>query len=447
MSNIQDIWSNMLTTLEIEASAIQFDVWLKPLEPVEIIDNKLVLLASSSQARDFIASRFSQLLKTVLTKYHTLLNEVEIIDPQEMERFSTRVIEKIKEEKKPVSENITLRAQYTFDSFVVGKSNEFAFATAQAIAEDPGSKYNPLFIYGGAGLGKTHIMHAIGNKIRSTKNLKVMYVSSDKFINEFIEGIRTGSANSNSFKEKYRSVDALMIDDVQFFAGKEATQEEFFHTFNDLHQSGKQIVMTSDRPPKEIGGLPDRLRSRFESGIIADISPPDLETRIAILQRKAQADGIDIPIDVIEYIAERISNNVRELEGVLNKVVLFSKVQGTPPSIDMVKDNALKDYDEKTTNALTIEEIIESVSRYCNVQQKDILSTKRPKELVEARQFAMYLCTELLTSTPLASIGKYFNRDHTTVMHARDKITQKLEKETKMKLIISDIKDLINKSR
>jgi len=445
MSNINDLWGNMLTTLETEASAISFDVWLKPLEPIDIIDNRLVLLAPTTSARDFVNSRFLQLLKSTLSRHHTMLNDIELIDPIEMERFNTREIKPKPQEVQ--TESVTLRAQYTFESFVVGKSNQFVFATAQAIAEDPGSRYNPLFIYGGVGLGKTHIMHAIGNKIKSTKNLKVLYVSSDKFINEFIEGIRAGSANSNSFKEKYRNVDVLMIDDVQFFAGKEATQEEFFHTFNDLHQSGKQIVLTSDRPPKEIGGLPDRLRSRFESGIIADIQPPDLETRIAILQRKIQMDKQNVPPEVINYMAERISNNVREMEGVLNKVVLLAQLEGVVPSIDMLKDT-LKDFDEKTGNDVTMQDILDNICRYCNISIADVLGRKRTKEIAEARQLAMYLCTELLISTPLSSIGNYFGgRDHTTVMHARDKISERLKSDNKLKFIVSDIKELIFKGK
>ncbi|MCL2598308.1 MAG: chromosomal replication initiator protein DnaA [Firmicutes bacterium] len=445
MSSVQDIWGNMLTSLETESSAISFDVWLKPLEPVDIVDNRLVLLAPSASARDFVASRFLNLLKATLQKHHTMLSEIELIDPLEMEKFSAREQKPKQEEPVATKDAVTLLAKYTFDTFVVGKANQLAFATAQAISEEPGSRYNPLFIYGGVGLGKTHIMHAIGNKIRSTKNLKVMYVPSDAFINDFIAGVRTGSSHSNSFKDKYRSVDVLMIDDVQFFAGKEATQEEFFHTFNDLHQSGKQIVMSSDRPPKEIGGLPDRLRSRFESGIIADIQPPDLETRIAILQRKIQNDKQEVPNEVITYMAERISNNVREMEGALNKLVLLAQLEGVIPSVDLLK-TTLKDFDEKSGSAPTMDGILDKVCKYYTLNPNELLGKGRTKDVAHARQLAMYLCTELLSATPLASIGNYFGgRDHTTVMHARDKISKQLASDNKLKFIMSDIKELLTK--
>ncbi|MDR3021551.1 MAG: chromosomal replication initiator protein DnaA [Clostridiales bacterium] len=448
-TSAQNLWSLMLTTLEAEVSAITFDVWIKTLEAWELDEGKLVLLAPSEKSRDFVLQRYHTLISSVMKKHNHLLQELEVLDPSSLEKQQPKTkvaVESVSTAKSLNFEPVLLNSKYNFDSFVVGKSNQLVYATARAIAEDPGKRYNPLFIYGGVGLGKTHIMHAIGNAIRkNTDYSKVLYVSSEKFTNEFIEGIRQGSQTSNSFREKYRTVDVLMVDDVQFFAHKDGTQEEFFHTFNDLYSTGRQIVLTSDRPPKEIGGLADRLQSRFECGMIADIQSPDLETRIAILQKKAQTENQNLPLEVISFMAERINNNIREMEGLFNKVVLLSLLENKAPTIDIVK-TALKDYEEKTAESVSMEDIIDRTCVYYNMDKGDVLGKQKTKEIVETRQMCMYLITELL-SVPLATIGTVFGgRDHTTVMHARNKVADKLKDNQRLKLQVQDIKDLLFKA-
>lgn len=307
-------------------------------------------------------------------------------------------------------------------------------------------KDNPLFIYGGAGLGKTHIMHAIGNSLRlSHPHLKVLYVSSEKFVNEFIESIRTTKGKSTNFRDKYRSVDVLMIDDIQFIADKAGTQEEMLHTFNDLHQSNKQIVLTSDRPPKEISPLEERLRTRFEWGLIVDVQPPDLETRIAILQKKAQLEKYNIPFDVLKCMAEKMSDNVRDMESLLNKVIFLSRLYGNEPSVDLVRE-ALKDYADQAEESVSVERIVDCVCAMYGVSRDDLVGKKKNKEVVEPRQICMYLITELIPELPLAAIGAEFGgRDHTTVMHARDKISEKMAQNAKLKTAVADLRDMVLK--
>jgi chromosomal replication initiator protein len=422
-------------------------VWIRPLEPVELNNGKLVLLAPTQQACEFVANRYYELILKIMTSHNSLMNQIEFLSPDSLEQRAVASAPKLEVAKSNYKyEPVVLNSKYNFDSFVVGKSNQLVYATAQAIAEEPGKRYNPLFIYGGVGLGKTHIMHAIGNAIqKNTDYSKVLYVSSEKFTNEFIEGIRAGTQTSNSFREKYRTVDVLMVDDVQFFGNKEGTQEEFFHTFNDLYNTGRQIVLTSDRPPKEIGGLADRLQSRFECGVIADIQSPDLETRIAILQKKAQTENRNLPLDVISFMAERINNNIREMEGLFNKVVLLAQIENKSPTIDIVKV-ALKDFEEKTAENVTMDDIINKTCAYFNIPKEDVLGKKKTSDIAETRQMCMFLITEML-NIPLATIGSFIGgRDHTTVMHARNKVAEKIKENVKQKLIVQDIKDMILKN-
>jgi chromosomal replication initiator protein len=336
-----------------------------------------------------------------------------------------------------------INPRYTFDNFVVGECNRLAVAAARAVAEDPGENYNPLFIYGGSGLGKTHIMHAIGNYIRKhNRYLKVLYVSSEKFLNEFVASIRTGSVD---FREKYRSVDVLMIDDIQFIKGKDRTQEELFHTFNDLYQSKKQIILTSDRPPKEIPDIEDRLRTRFEWGLIADVQPPELETRIAILQKKADQEKYSVEDEVINFIAENCDTNIREMEGMLSKVCFYASLLGKEKTtMDEVKE-ALKDHVSTNKQSLTADRIIDCVCKYYNISKEDLVGKKKNKEIVEPRQMCVYLINEML-NIPLTAIGALFGgRDHTTIMHARDKINSQVKVNPHIKTLVNDIKSQLLK--
>ena len=338
----------------------------------------------------------------------------------------------------------TINPKYTFDTFVTGGSNRFAHAAALAVAENPGKVYNPFFMYGGVGLGKTHLMHAIGNSVlKNHPNMRVLYVSSEQFTNEIIQGIQKGQ--TEAFRQKYRNIDVLLIDDIQFISGKQSTQEEFFHTFNTLHDAQKQIILSSDRPPKEVQKLEDRLRSRFEWGLITDIQAPDLETRIAILKNKAIIDHYDVPNDVMVYIASRIDSNIRELEGALTRVVAYASLNNVPITTEVVAA-ALKDvFPQGASKEITMELIESIVSSYFKVTVEDLHSKKRSRSIAFPRQIAMYLCREL-TETSLPQIGNFFGgRDHTTVLHACDKISKDKETEVKLANTITELIEEIQK--
>lgn len=445
MNNAKELWDKMLTCLEIEVSAVNFDVWIKTLEPIGIIDGRLVLMAPGS--RQFVADKFSDCLTAAMKEADPSMAGLLIVRPEDADIYRVKEDETYAEEEDPVPkvEANVINPKYNFENFVVGKSNQFMYAAARAVADEPGSRYNPLFIYGGAGLGKTHIMHAIGNSVRmSHPHLKVLYASSEKFVNEFIASIRTTKGKSTNFRDKYRNVDVLMIDDIQFIADKSGTQEEMFHTFNDLYNNNKQIILTSDRPPKEISPLEERLRSRFEWGLIADVQPPDLETRIAILQKKAQAEKCNIPFEVLSLMAEKVFSNIRDMESLLNKVIFLSRLYNAPPGLDIVRE-ALKDYSDKNEESITADIITECVCRYYNVTKDDLVGKKKTKEIVEPRQVCFYLITDML-ALPLKTIGEMFGgRDHTTIMHARDKVAEKMQTSQKLKVAVSDIKDMVLK--
>ncbi|MBR6773025.1 MAG: chromosomal replication initiator protein DnaA, partial [Clostridia bacterium] len=328
MNLAKETWQEMLPKIETEVTTIAFDLWIKTLEALDVEDDKLILLAPTETSRDTINRTLRPIITRILTSINPLLADITLLIPSEVEEIGGDLAEMIeKEEEKreepaPKLDAMLINPRYTFDNFVVGECNRFAVAAARAVAEDPGENYNPLFIYGGSGLGKTHIMHAIGNYIRKyNRHLKVLYVSSEKFLNELVASIRKNGGVD--FREKYRSVDVLMIDDIQFITGKKQTQEELFHTFNDLYQAKKQIILASDRPPKEIPDIEDRLRTRFEWGLIADVQPPELETRIAILQKKAQMQKYNVPEEVLNFMAQRSESNIREMESLLNKVILL----------------------------------------------------------------------------------------------------------------------------
>ncbi len=434
----------MLSILEVEINSLGFDVWIRPLRPLMTDGDSLVLRAPTSTFKSEVTARYMPFLKEALRGIDGAPSEISIIATDELDEKTKVEVEHKEPEKKPeVIEKNTINPKYNFESFVVGGCNRLAYAAAQAVAENPGEVYNPLFIYGGVGLGKTHIMQAIGNAVRmSMTNLKVLYVSSDTFINEFIESIRTAKGANQTFRDKYRGVDLLMIDDVQFISKKPSTQDEIFHTFEALRSAGKQMVFASDRPPQDIPDLDSRVRSRFASSLVVDIQPPDLETRIAILQKKAQDAKVNIQDSALEFIAEHVPGNIREMEGVLTKVIFLAKLSERKIDLSVCRE-ALNDYRVQTCDEITADEIIDCTCRYFNVSKDDVVGKKKNKEVVEPRQIAIYLINDLMT-LPLTSIGQIFGgREHTTVMHARDKISAAVAADTKIRTAVNDIKAMV----
>ena len=362
-------------------------------------------------------------------------------------RTSSKTIQK-KDNLTLASMNANLNPRYTFETFVVGANNKFAHAASLAVAESPAERYNPLFIYGGVGLGKTHLMHSIAHFIlKNNPSARVLYVTSEKFTNELIDSIRNKNNTSTfEFREKYRNIDVLLIDDIQFIIGKESTQEEFFHTFNFLHENNKQIVISSDKPPKAFETLEERLRSRFEMGLPVDISAPDYETRMAILRKKEELEGYNIDNEIIKYIATNIKSNIRELEGALTKITAYSKLYNAEITLE-VAEEALKDLiSPNSTREVTVELIIEVVAEHFGFKPSDLSSLKRNKEIVYPRQIAMYLCREM-TSTSLQLIGKALGkRDHSTILHGIEKITEDLKQNETLSSTIEILKKKINPS-
>lgn len=446
MENIADLWDKALSSIEQKISKPSFDTWLKFTKAHALQGDTLVVTAPNEFARDWLEGRYSQLISAVLRELvGEDLNVKFIIPPNQDEEETGFPVPKSpvprNEDTTELFQNM-LNPKYTFDTFVIGSGNRFAHAASLAVAEAPANAYNPLFIYGGVGLGKTHLMHAIGHYVlEHNPSAKVVYLSSEKFTNEFINSIRDNKAEN--FRNKYRNVDVLLIDDIQFLAGKEQTQEEFFHTFNTLHTESKQIVISSDRPPKEIPTLEDRLRSRFEWGLITDITPPDLETRIAILRKKAKADGLDIPNEVMLYIANQIDTNIRELEGALIRVVAYSSLINKDINADLAAE-ALKDIiPSSKPKVITIHDIQKTVGAEYNVKLEDFKAKKRTKSVAFPRQIAMYLSREL-TDFSLPKIGEEFGgRDHTTVIHAHEKISKLLDTDAEVQRRIKEIESAL----
>ncbi|HCJ59015.1 MAG TPA: chromosomal replication initiator protein DnaA [Clostridiaceae bacterium] len=435
-----EIWDKTLDIIKVELTEVSFNTWLKSITPIMINDEMILFHVPDDFTKGIIETRYATLIKNALkqvtSKYHELkftVNETEA----DMEK-SNNVMGK-KEVEEVV--NTSLNPRYTFDTFVIGNSNRLAHAASVAVAESPAKAYNPLFIYGGVGLGKTHLMHAIGHyALNQNKRAKVVYVSSETFTNELINSIRDD--RNIEFRSKYRNIDILLVDDIQFIAGKERTQEEFFHTFNSLYEANKQIIISSDRPPKEIPTLEDRLRSRFEWGLIADIQPPDLETRVAILKKKAKIENLVIPDDVMLYIAKKILSNIRELEGALIRIVAYSSLTNREINEDLASE-ALKDIiSNSKPKFITADLIKEKVGEFFNVKVEDFNAKKRTRSIVYPRQIAMYLCREM-TDLSLPKIGEEFGRDHTTIMHAYDKISSDMNIDPELKNIINDLKGKI----
>jgi chromosomal replication initiator protein len=449
MENITDLWNKVLGEIKIKLSKPSFETWLKSTIAHSLQEDTLVVTAPNEFARDWLESRYSTLIAKTLQELTGAELTVKFIIPQNQMEEDLNFEQALKKTPKVTADTqeVTqsmLNSKYTFDTFVIGSGNRFAHAASLAVAEAPAKAYNPLFIYGGVGLGKTHLMHAIGHYvIDHNPAAKVVYLSSEKFTNEFINSIRDNK--TVDFRNKFRSVDVLLIDDIQFLAGKEQTQEEFFHTFNTLHEESKQIVISSDRPPKEIPTLEDRLRSRFEWGLITDITPPDLETRIAILRKKAKAEGLDIPNEVMLYIANQIDTNIRELEGALIRVVAFSSLINQDMNADLAAE-ALKDIiPSSKPKTITIQDIQEIISNQYNVKLEDFAAKKRTKMIAFPRQIAMYLSREL-TDFSLPKIGEEFGgRDHTTVIHAHEKISKLLVTDQQLQTKIKEIKELLKK--
>lgn len=446
MENIADLWSAALNNIEKKISKPSFDTWLKSTKAHSLKGDLLVITAPNEFARDWLEERYSQLVAGILYEITGEELAVKFIIPQNKNAEEVNMPVTPKKTKRDDEHNdfpqSMLIPKYTFDTFVIGSGNRFAHAASLAVAEAPAKAYNPLFIYGGVGLGKTHLMHAIGHYVlEHNPSAKVVYLSSEKFTNEFINSIRDNKAEN--FRNKYRNVDVLLIDDIQFLAGKESTQEEFFHTFNTLHEDNKQIIISSDRTPREIPTLEDRLRSRFEWGLITDITPPDLETRIAILRKKAKADGLDIPNEVMLYIANQIDSNIRELEGALIRVVAYSSLINKDINADLAAE-ALKDIiPSSKPKMITILDIQRAVGEQFNIKLEDFKAKKRTKSVAFPRQIAMYMSREL-TDYSLPKIGEEFGgRDHTTVIHAHEKISKLLQSDSQLQRQIKELNELL----
>nr|WP_240259614.1 chromosomal replication initiator protein DnaA [Clostridium perfringens] len=448
-AQLNNLWEQALNIIKGEISEISFNTWIKSCTPISISDNLLKLSVPNEFTKGILDTRYKDLLIQALKIVTSRKFKIEFYLESDLEEEKENE-EKQKEEKKENTNDVdgsivvsdemsaTLNPKYTFQSFVIGNSNRFAHAASLAVAESPAKAYNPLFIYGGVGLGKTHLMHAIGHYIlQENPKAKVVYVSSEKFTNELINAIKDDK--NEEFRNKYRKVDVLLIDDIQFIAGKERTQEEFFHTFNALHEENKQIILSSDRPPKEIPTLEDRLRSRFEWGLIADIQPPDFETRMAILKKKADVEGLNVPNEVMVYIATKIKSNIRELEGALIRIIAYSSLTNRDVSVDLASE-ALKDIiSNKESAPVTVKTIQESVSNYYNLRIEDLKSQRRTRNIAYPRQIAMYLSRKL-TDMSLPKIGEEFGgRDHTTVIHAYEKISENLKTDEGLQSMINDI--------
>ncbi len=443
-NGLTEIWQATLSELEKKISRPSFETWLKTTRPVSLHNDLLLVSVPNDFTKDWLISHYMKVINETLQNVSGNSYQVRFIAPRLDEITDEDNFEDIAplpqhKEQAAFFTSSWLNPKYTFETFVIGGSNRFAHAASLAVSEAPARAYNPLFIYGGVGLGKTHLMHAIGHHVLELfAASRVMYISSEKFTNEFINSIRYNK--TVEFRNKYRNIDVLLIDDIQFLAGKEQTQEEFFHTFNALHENNKQIIISSDRPPKEIPTLEDRLRSRFEWGLITDIQPPDLETRIAILRKKAAQEKVTVPSDVILYIANNIFNNIRELEGALISVIACSSL--TNRSIDLsLTEETLKNIiaGQEKPLMITIEHIQKETAQHFALKPEDLKAKKRSKNVALPRQVAMYLAREL-TDASLPRIGLEFGgRDHTTVMHAHRKVTMDIQQNRQLKTMIEQI--------
>jgi len=436
--NLEEIWSNSLLKIEGKVGNSVFDLWFKPIKISGIKDQAVTLEIPNRFFKEWIEDSYPSLIKDSLESVVgypvTLKYRVE----EKQDTTQQKIISQLENKRiRLANKGIYLNPKYTFDNFITGNSNQFAHAAAIAVAESPGKTYNPLFVYGGAGLGKTHLMHAIGNRVLNGKHdFSVLYVSSEQFTNEVVSAIR--HEKMSELKEKYRNLDLLLLDDVQFIANKTATQEEFFYTFNALYEKQKQIVISCDRPPKEISDVTDRLRSRFNMGLIADIQPPDIETKIAIIYKKAEMMGKNIPEDVIYYLASKIKSNIRELEGSLIRIAAQSSLTGEQINVETTK-KILKDIIHDDERPITIESIQKTVCDFYNLKMADIKARKRTKEIALPRQVAMYIGKQI-TDLSLNDIGKAFGgKDHATVIYACKQIEERRGKDESFNRMIENL--------
>ena len=432
--DLNELLNNAKMLLDDSLTGITYDTWIAPLEIVSMTEDTITLSAPSS----FHVDQVKRYNDAIVNSFKFLTHKVYKISfttAQDNEQIS------VKTDNTFSFQNSNLNPKYTFSSFVIGDNNRFAHAASLAVAEAPGTSYNPLFIYGGVGLGKTHLMHAIGNEVlKRDPSKKVLYVTSEKFTNEFINGIKDNT--NEKFRQKYRNIDVLLIDDIQFIAGKEGIQEEFFHTFNSIHENKGQIIITSDKPPKDINPLEERLKSRFDWGLLVDISAANYETRLAILRKKVQLENIIIDDIILSNIATKVDSNIRELEGTLNKIVAKASLTHSPITFELA-EKAINDVISQREKVISSEYIKEIVSKYFNISVSDLNSAKRSNEIAYPRQIAMFLCREL-ANLPYKTIGNDFGkRDHSTVMHACNKVELETKSNIDTKLIVDSVKNII----
>ncbi len=448
--NKNDLWQSVLAQMQFHISKANFATWFQNTEIISIKDEKAIISVPNAFSKEWLSNKYNKLILKTLYDIDDKIKELEfVIKPQSAMSATTKMppdnekieTEQLKFDEFKINKDTNLNPRYTFDNFVVGSFNELAHAAALAVSENPGVTYNPLFIYGGVGLGKTHLIQSIGNKISdSPKRKKVKYISSEKFVSGIVSAIR--SNNIESFKSNLSSIDVLIIDDVQFLAGKNKTQEEFFHAFNSLYEKNKQIVLSSDRPPNAIPELEERLRSRFEGGMIADVSLPDYETRLVILKTKLQKKNIELPDDVLEYIASNVKKNIRELEGALNRLLIYNKINNNIPSVETAK-KLLKGFVFSPFDVANYKKIIETVAKFYNLEEKNLFDPTRRKEIVRPRQVAMFLIRRELKYSFPAIARKFGGKDHTTAIYAYKKILLESEENNKLTEELNLIKQRI----
>lgn len=447
--DLKEIWPSILDEIAKGTSSISFDVWIKTLEIEDIKENVLVLSTPTKSSKSILQKKYKLLITKAANKIYSAISDVEFVvkNPEDVEIEEPKTIESPiyvdKSEPGSFEEDFSFsfNPKHTFDSFIVGGSNQFAAAAAKAVASAPGTEYNPLFIYGNSGLGKTHLLHAIGNYIyEHNPKLNVVYVTTNKFVDDFMISLQKHT--TDKFKDAYSKADVLILDDIQYLINKVQTQEQFFTIFNELHQKGKQIIITSDKQPKELNPLEERLRSRLEWGMLADIGVPDVETRIAILNKKAQMERYNVSREVIEYIADVATTNIRVMEGYLSRTVFYSRIQKEEVvSLNSARE-ALKNIAAQDEEIIDATKILEIVCKFYGVKKEDLLARKRTKNIAEARQIAMYLMTEYL-NIPLESIGNIFGKDHSTVIYAKNKVAEDIKNSKKLEVQINDLKGMI----
>lgn len=435
MNSAADVWNKVKSLMEGEMTAVSIDTWFGDAEAVALEDTRFILCIPTEFKRDVIRSRFLSVVQNALKELFSFEVDVELMLPEERDSY-----QEVK--KAPVA--ATGAPEYTFERFVVGSTNKFAFTAAQKVADEPGGVYNPLFIYGQSGLGKTHLLHAISHRVRQNHpNYRVMYIKSEDFVNELIRNLRM-KVDMQEFRDKYRNVDLFLMDDVQFIAGKDSSEEELFHTFNTLYEQKKQIVFTSDRPPQEMLRLEQRLRTRFEQGLPADIQPPDYETRMAIIKNKSLERGISLPDPVLSYVAENITSNVRQIEGVVNKIMAFQELMGEQVDVDTTV-RAIRDILRAKEDFLpSADLIIQEVARFYELDADALLGPSQRKEITVARNVAMYIIHEM-TKISLKEVGdKFGGRHHTTVLNSINRVEKMMKDQPEMREIIRDITNAVN---